>query len=840
MAKAIRMKNEGMTLCLGIYMRILMKCCRSGVSQRQMISTLLGTIDPNNRCSGSESEGDQDHFVSKLMNCKINLPASGSTITNALPLARSSSTGELKEKFAPVINLLDNDKRRNIVGALYEVIANDSSLKSQHQELFKQCMGDTVENVVSSHRVNFAKFLAGILLYVVLTNDNKRGTQVITQMKKWDIAREYSEFDIVFTQSSEASSLSNWKYPNGLANYMIRLKKVYNEIPTLLNNREPFKPFRDYYVPNDIIMRIKNLDNKDDYATIKNVTLDKIIAKTHCAILSGDGGLGKSMMMRNLLLSCVDEYERLGIIPFFITLKDYNNNYENITAYICDMLSGMWPELDAKSFEEILEHGIALLLLDGLDEMRMDNFVTFVQKLNKFMMKYSDSFFVISSRPYSNFHSFHGFSLLRLQHFTKEQALELIDRYNYFSHLPKIQKKFRDLVDSRLYQTHKEFSDNPLLLSIMMFVFKTEAEIPSEKYKFYERAYEVLSSEHDASKDLYVRHLTTNLNADQFATCFAYFCAASYADGNISFSHTDLQHYIGRLKDKIKSGIITELTLDEVQDVDANKFAYDSTNNLCLMYKEAFSYNFIHRSFQEYFCARYFHSLLDDNLQLIIPIFDTNDINKKNDLTLPMLFDMKPSAVERYVIVPYLKKLIDECEEKDGIWTFLDRLYPDYQFTDGDIDMSDEYCSPKSNLYSFIHKNYNIPDIYVDIDKVPQNFALVIDEMLYVYEAEEVMWENEFRDWYYANFINPAMECGRYVKLGGYTEYKDCETEHNGYLYEFDWEDIKCSKNRELIKFIENEESPFMKEYMAIKKLLGHLQAKLQQKTNTSGLSVIL
>ncbi len=85
MARAIRTQNEGMTLCLGIYMSILMKCCRSGVSQRQMISALLGTIDPNNRCSGNENDGDQDHFVSKLMSCKINLPASGSTITNAVP-----------------------------------------------------------------------------------------------------------------------------------------------------------------------------------------------------------------------------------------------------------------------------------------------------------------------------------------------------------------------------------------------------------------------------------------------------------------------------------------------------------------------------------------------------------------------------------------------------------------------------------------------------------------------------------------------------------------------------------------------------------------------------------
>ena len=257
--------------------------------------------------------------------------------------------------------------------------------------------GRTIDDVTKKHRINLAKFLAGILLYTVILNGNKRGTSVITKIKKWNIEEEFSDFDIVFNQnilvqtSSEADS--EWKYPDGLANYMKRLPNEYDYIPTLLNNKEPFKPFRDYYVQNNVMMRVREGNDMSEQdgryrnmlrdIEIENVTLDQILGASHRIVFKGDGGLGKSMMMRNLLLSCVDSYERLGLIPFFITLKDYSSEYTSIPDYICDMIHSMWPEVTIENIRMILKRGIALLLFDGLDEMSNDLLVDFTKKLNK-------------------------------------------------------------------------------------------------------------------------------------------------------------------------------------------------------------------------------------------------------------------------------------------------------------------------------------------------------------------------------------------------------------------------------------------------------------------------
>ena len=842
-------KSVEITLCLGVFVLFLLKCCRTGVGQRKLVLALLNTIAPDNYREDDDSDVDWDKFASKITNCKVNLPVSGNAKASIVDLARNMKVDDVVARFDSVINLLDNDKRQCLIGVLYKIISDDKSLKAKHQALFSQCMGGSIDDVINSHRINLTRFLAGILLYTVIINDNKHGTAVITKVKKWDIEAEYSDFDIVFKQNSESKinpENPDFKYPEGLANYLKRLASAYNYIPTLLNNKEPFRPFRAYYVPNDVVMRMRESISRDGRyqnvikdILIKNVTLDKILDASHCIVFKGDGGLGKSMMMRNLLLSCVDEYERLGLIPFFITLKDYNSDYVSISEYICDISHSMWPEANVENIKTILNRGIALLLFDGFDEIAKDLLVDFTKKLNSFMIEYSENHFVISSRPYSNFSSFHNFSLVRLQEFTKEQALELIDRYNYFANMPKIQKKFRDLVDTTLFDSHRKFCNNPLLLSIMMMTFRRDAEIPTEKYRFYERAYAVISSEHDASKDLYKRRLATGLNADQFAACFSYFCAVTYADSKHAFSELEISHYLERLKDKIKAGIIKDVKMSDIENISIKNFTYDATNNLCLLYHDEINYAFMHRSFQEYFCARYFHSLVDEDLENLIPIFDNDDFRKDDDLTLSMLFDMKPAATEKYVFIPYLKELFDNCEHHDGVWTFLEVLYPHYHVGDENVDIEKDMCKPSSNLYSFMHDYYGIPEPEIDIREFPCTEYLIAEELRSFIETGEIVFASMLYDRFSDSF-DSSLEAEGYDLASAYEDYKETSTQLYGYIYNFNWYKIRQENYEKLIEAIENESSPFMKEYLEMKNLLELLQSKANSNNKDSKLDKIL
>lgn len=795
-----------MVLCFGTFANVLMACALPGTTNRQMVSTLVGTIDPDNKYG----DKNNDTPVSRLMNCTSDFPtvqvlpsdgpirSNGGSLTNVVALAKEITPDELAEKFRAVSDLIDEDKKNALVGALDYLIKNDESLADKHQALFSKC--------VRTDEKDFNHYLSGIFLYTILNNDNKSGKEYLKQIKNKNFIEKFYDFETgLIGSESIADSLCE-----GAEKYMRHLKEKYDRIPSFLY-KEALHPFRKYYVPNDVIWHIPNPEKKYAYRVerMHDVTTDKLFHKISTNIvISGTGGLGKSMMMRNLLLSSIKDFNKNPSIPFFIPLKDYDLSYGSIFSFIFAIVHNMWPELTEEKLEDIFDRGRAILLFDGLDEIRTGILGEFTKEMNGFLDRYPENSTVLSSRPYSNFVSFSRSTVLYLQPLTKTQALDLVDRYNYWSETPERQIRFRSLLENELYESHKGFSDNPLLLSIMMMTFEMDAEVPNEAYVFYQEAYMVLSRRHDAMKEGYKRELETGWNTTKFADYFAFFCAVSYSDGKVSFTFNDMDQYYRMMSKKYPE--IGSTTVDD--------FIYDLTNNLCLMYQDGTNYSFIHRSFQEYFCAKYFNSQLDELLTEVIPIFDRDDTTKRGDKTLSMLYAMKAPAVEKYLIVPYLRGLIDDCNEKDGIWTFLNRIYPDYEMTDGDAEAEEDNCAPHSNLYGFIIDHYNVPLLSPNANDFPGVDNYTRDTMVYREDTYEDVWSSDLPSSYEDIYGIPEVT-GRLYVIDWKEAHEDC---------------INYPQSMTGFKMaVESPAKPFMKEYNTIKELLKSLEEKTSRKSKT-------
>ena len=61
---------------------------------------------------------------------------------------------------------------------------------------------------------------------------------------------------------------------------------------------------------------------------------------------------------------------------------------------------------------------------------------------------------------------------------------------------------------------------------------------------------------------------------------------------------------------------------------------------------------------------------------------------------------MIPEKIEEYVFLPYLQALFEECDAKDGYWTFLQKIYPTIQYDKGDAYSAEN--ESESFLFSFI------------------------------------------------------------------------------------------------------------------------------------------
>ena len=794
-----------MILCFGTYANILKKCSLPGTTNRVIVSTLVGTIDPDN----SYNDDSDNTSVSRLMTCKRDFPSVeiessqgpihsvGGGLTNIIALAKSISISEIENRFDSVIALLDEDKKAAVIGAMHHVIRNDDTLEGNHRSLFTRCMGDTAANTVNNHYVDLKSFLARLFLYTVLTNENTAGQDSLSEIKEKGFIERFISYPVSFVSKTEAiSTPSSNEIPDGINGYLQKLKDKYDSITTLLYKDTP-RPFYDFYVCNNVRKEVRDPKhpNQYSYETINDATLSKLIAVSKYIILSGTGGLGKSMMMRHLMLDAIQTYEDAQLIPLFIPLQDFDLSFDSITDYIYAEICNLWSELKKDDLITLLASGKALILLDGLDEIHTSKIPTFRKMLNSFVDRYYNNTFVISSRPFSGFKSFGRFTSLELQPFTKSQALALIDKLDFRSDSPKIKQRFRSLLNTELYYSHKGFSDNPLLLTIMLLTFEEYAEVPSQMHIFYQEAYQVLANKHDSTKGGYKRPLVTGWKVSDFANYFSYFCAATYSKGKTRFTYDDFDMYFHKLKEHYH---ITDVTTDD--------FIYDLCSNLCLMYEDGSKYTFTHRSFQEYFCARYFSRQKDKNLSMIIPVFDRNDQTKKTDTTLQMLFDMIPAKAEEYIILPYLQQLVEKCESENGVQTFLETVYPDFECADGDLRGQEE-TDPASNLYEFIRDHYQIICDYVDPDDYPDIDKFTQSEFVWREDTNQADWKDDlpagYEDWY-------------------------GEPEVTGRIYCFDWDRIfNCpDRYKELIAVINDSNKPFMKEYNDIKRLMRELTKK--------------
>ena len=585
--------------------------------------------------------------------------------------------------------------------------------------------------------------------------------------------------------------------------YLHAMQNKYNTIKTLLYSDAP-RPFYDFYVCNDVHFSIRLSNRTYQVRRIQNATADLLEDCSNYLLLTGSGGLGKSMMMRHLLLDSVQRYYELQRLPIFVSLKDYSDEYTELTPFIYDTFKNLDKTQSYDTLTEILDSGKGLLLFDGLDEINSGNRDKFEHNFEMFVDRYPHNLFIVSTRPTGTLTGIKRFAELRLEPFSKEQALELIDKLDFRPDLPRIKEKFRQDLDEKLFYTHRGFTTNPLLLTIMLMTFEQFAEVPSKMHIFYHEAYTVLSQKHDASKGGFKRLLETGVAANRFSDYFAEFCARTYRDEKYEFTEREFDYYYSKLYEPRKDN----------NNATSEQFCHDLVSNLCLMFYDD-AYRFTHRSFQEYFCALYFSKQKDKYLSKIGELFENKRIRTYGDITFNMLYDMIPEKVEEYIFEPFLSELFSRCDAKEGYWSFLQEMYPALSYQSGDTnDIS--VLTPQSFLYEFIIDVHHFRE-YLDDEKMPHIDDFVIRE--WVYLDEEWIDENADED------DEP---------LSGLIDSEDLPWEYVskygtpgpvGRTYEIDIDELlsKPKLYSEIIEQFEKPDFPLMTEFIAVRNYLQEL-----------------
>jgi hypothetical protein len=261
----------------------------------------------------------------------------------------------------------------------------------------------------------------------------------------------------------------------------------------------------------------------------------------------------------------------------------------------------------------------------------------------------------------------------------------------------------------------------------------------------------------------------------------------------------------------------------------ANDFLLDIVDNLCLMYRESGKYYFIHRSFQEYFCALFFSRQLDEKLWKIGEYFETKTRGFETDLTFDMLYDMIPERIERYIFLPFLTNLWEICDSQNGYWTYLETMFP--TILSGVGEPGEETPNkPTSYLLDFFlnvtHSRIN-PELYNV--SWPKSIEL----------CDKLEWVEAETRWFAGN--GKVMTRVEIMDLDTWEqEHKNIFDDYDetptvvGATYRFEISRILSDPEtfKDLIDFMEDDEFPLKKEYSRIRGITEYIRRRANKKAN--------
>lgn len=434
--------------------------------------------------------------------------------------------------------------------------------------------------------------------------------------KEWE--KFTIDFDIVFSQ------------------YLKKAAEKYSKVKTILYRTEPKYIYNFFECPTLMKGRSKRINGND---------VNNILDESHFIIIQGTGGIGKSTLLKHLFLN---ELSKKDLIPIFIELKDINSEDGDISIrdFIFKRLDTLGSTIKLDNLDYALDSGCFLFFFDGYDEISSEKKDPFFKELDAFCDRYTNNYFILTTRPYSDFVEFQRFTILNVCNLTKEQAISLIQKLEFDQ---EIKQHFVTALDDKLYESHISFASNPLLLNIMLLTYDNYAEIPQKLHLFYSNAFETLYAKHDATKAGYRRELKCSLSYDSFKKVFSYFCFLTYLQNKIEFTYDDLLEALGKVT-------VRNVTYDKRDYID------DLVNSLCVLYKDGLKYKFTHRSFQEYFTALFLKELPDANMQQMGLHLIMKDPQKaKNDNTFMMLYDMTEERVEQNILLPLLDQFEESC-----------------------------------------------------------------------------------------------------------------------------------------------------------------------------------
>ncbi len=310
----------------------------------------------------------------------------------------------------------------------------------------------------------------------------------------------------------------------------------------------------------------------------------------------GKPGSGKTTYLQHIITECNDGRLQSHRIPVFIKLREFVDDGYSVNYRLESYLAQHWQLAESET-NFILNHGRALILLDGLDEVTGANGKKISTQIKSFARTHPQNQLVITCRIQNQESRFDNFDYVEIADFSDEQLENFVVHWftAITSSLIEGKEKSQEFLSRLGHYDNKSIRrlmTTPILLSLACAVFHQTGKFYSKRSRLYEEGLDLLLERWDKVREIERDSIYRDLSADQKTELLSYLAAKKFEQSQyILFEHREL------VTD------ISDFLEISVQDGRAVLGAIEAQHGLLIQRAQGI-YSFSHLTFQEYFIAR--------------------------------------------------------------------------------------------------------------------------------------------------------------------------------------------------------------------------------------------
>ena len=267
--------------------------------------------------------------------------------------------------------------------------------------------------------------------------------------------------------------------------YLSKRYDINKYINTIVFHNEN-KTIDELYIPLTIVQNGKQ--NNISFSKGMNNIFDTPIKY----LIMDTAGTGKSTLVKFLSTHCI---EKSWGYPFVVELRRLEKD-QLIEEYILNDVQLICKKVKRVDIKDLIRRGDFIFFLDGYDEIVEDKKENVTKTIREFVTSSDRNCFIMTSRDDDLLSEFSDFKKFHIQELTKEEAYELIRKYDNYGEVSK--SLIDEIEKDENYNVIKEFLGNPLMVSLLYMSYEYNRVLHHKKSIFYRQVYDALYFRHDS------------------------------------------------------------------------------------------------------------------------------------------------------------------------------------------------------------------------------------------------------------------------------------------------------------------------------------------------------